>query len=155
MTANFIALTTDYYVAPQLSAADVEAAAREGFKLVVNNRPDGEMVGQPPGADIEAAAKAAGMDYAHIPVGEQGITPGHIEALKSALDKVDHGKTLAFCRSGARSTFLMAYAAAVAGGAISDIVADAAAAGFDISGHVQVLESLKSKAQSETNRDDE
>lgn len=143
MTAKFTKLNDDYYVSPQLTADDVARAAAEGFKLIVNNRPDGETIGQPAGAEIEAAARASGLEYANIPIGQAGITPGHIEALKSALDDIASGKTLAFCRSGARSTFLMAYLSAVKGRAVSDIVADAANAGFDISAHAPALEALR------------
>jgi uncharacterized protein (TIGR01244 family) len=142
MTANFTKLTDDYYVSPQISPEDVAAAADNGFGLIVNNRPDGEMIGQPKSAEIETAAAAAGVQYAHIPVGQAGITGGHIDALKTALDGANNSKTLAFCRSGARSTFLMAYLSAVEGRAVSDIVAEAANAGFDISAHAPMLEAL-------------
>ena len=40
-----------------------------GFKSVVNNRPDFEFESdQPTNADIEAAARAAGLEYRHLPV---------------------------------------------------------------------------------------
>ncbi|WDI30218.1 TIGR01244 family sulfur transferase [Hyphococcus flavus] len=142
MTTGSKLLTDAFYVSPQLSVAEVAAAADEGFKLIVNNRPDGEMIGQPKSAELETAATAVGMKYAHIPVGPEGITQGHIEALKSALDSVERTKTLAFCRSGARSTFLLSYLSASEGRAVSDIVADAVQAGFDISAHAPVLEAL-------------
>lgn len=151
MTATFTKLAHDYFIAPQLTADDVRAAAAQGFRLIVNNRPDGEMIGQPKGAEIEAAAREAGMEYAFIPVGASGITHGHIEALKTALDKVEGGKALGFCKTGARSVFVYAYASASAGRAVSDIVADAAKAGFDISGHAPVLERLYREAK----KDDE
>jgi len=144
---TFTKFIDDFYVSPQLTPDDVRTAAADGFKLIVNNRPDGETPGQPNSAEIEAAARAAGLEYAFIPVGQAGIASSHIEALKTALNEASRGKALAFCRSGARSTFLMAYAAAVEGRAVSDIVADAAKAGFDISAHAPALEALKKQKE--------
>jgi uncharacterized protein (TIGR01244 family) len=60
--ADFRRVTEDLSVAPQISVEDVAEAARLGFRLIVNNRPDGEQPGQPTSAEIEAAAKAAGLD---------------------------------------------------------------------------------------------
>lgn len=151
MPDKFKKLTESYFVAPQLSAEDLRAAADAGFKLIVNNRPDGEMIGQPESADLEAAAKAAGMEYAHIPVGATGLTHGHIDALKSALNSVGGGKAVGFCKTGARSVFVYAYYSASEGRAVTEIVAEAAKAGFDISAHAQVLDQLSREAK----KDDE
>ena len=52
----------------QIVAEDLQAVAAQGVRLLVNNRPDGEEPGQPSSAEIEAAARAAGLDYHHIPV---------------------------------------------------------------------------------------
>lgn len=149
MSANFTKLAHNYFVAPQLSVEDVQRAAAEGFRLIVNNRPDDEMIGQPESTEIEAAAREAGMKYAFIPVGSSGLTRDHIEALKRALDGAEGGKALGFCKSGARSAFLYAYAAAMAGRKVSDIVAEAADAGFDIGAHAPVLERLSQEARND------
>nr|MDP9424133.1 sulfur transferase domain-containing protein [Pseudomonadota bacterium] len=45
-------------VAGQIRPDDVPALKELGVTLIVNNRPDGEDVGQPEGDEIEAAAKA-------------------------------------------------------------------------------------------------
>ena len=37
-------------VSPQLSLGDVARAAREGFRAIISNRPDGEETGQPGGS---------------------------------------------------------------------------------------------------------
>ena len=47
-------------VAGQITPDDVTAAAAQGFTFVINNRPDDEQPGQPGGAEIAAAAEAAG-----------------------------------------------------------------------------------------------
>ena len=49
-------------VSGQIQPSDVQAAADAGVTMIVNNRPDGEQPGQPAGTEIEAAARAAGLD---------------------------------------------------------------------------------------------
>ncbi len=98
--------------------------------MIVNNRPDGEEPGQPAGAEIEAAARAAGIAYRHIPVAA-GFSPEQVEAMNEALGASD-GAVLAFCRSGTRSTYLWALARAGAGEAADSLIAKAAAAGYDL-----------------------
>jgi uncharacterized protein (TIGR01244 family) len=112
----------------QLTVADVVEAAAQGVRLIVNNRPDGEEPGQPSSTEIEAAARAAGLDYRHIPIAG-GFPPEKVEAMAEALD---HGPALAFCRSGTRSTFLWALARAARGACAGESVAAAAAAGYDL-----------------------
>ena len=65
---QFRRVTDQLSVSPQISVDDVQAAADQGFRLIINNRPDGEEAGQPAGREIEAAATAAGLAYVHIPV---------------------------------------------------------------------------------------
>lgn len=98
---DFRRVTDDFSVAPQISLQDLQTAAAQGFKLVINNRPDGEDPTQPSSAEVEAAARAAGLDYVHIPV-RGGPTPDQIEANYRAVEAAG-GPVLAFCRSGTRS----------------------------------------------------
>lgn len=117
-------------VAGQIAPDDLPAIAAEGVGLVVNNRPDREEPGQPAGAEIEAAAKAAGLAYRYIPVAG-GFSRESVAALATALDEAE-GKALLFCRSGTRSTFLWALARASRGADREALIARAAAAGFDL-----------------------
>src|SRR5579872_5205764 len=111
--SDFRHVTDHISVAPQIGAADVAAAARAGFVAIVNNRPDGEAPDQPAAAEIEAAARAAGLAYAHIPVrGAPG--PAEIAAMRAAVDAAP-GPVLAFCRSGTRSITTWALGQAQAG----------------------------------------
>src|SRR5688500_15471441 len=117
------------FVAPrQLYPKDLSSVAAEGIRLIVNNRPDGEEPGQPTSAEIEGAARAAGLDYRHIPIAG-GFPSEQVEAMARALDE---GPLLAFCRSGTRSTFLWALARARRGAPAGESVAAAAAAGYDL-----------------------
>ena len=98
---EFRHVTDQISVAPQIALEDLPRAAELGFKLVINNRPDGEEPGQPTGAEVEAAARAAGLGYVHIPV-RGGPTPDQVEANYRAVEAAE-GPVLAFCRSGTRS----------------------------------------------------
>lgn len=118
-------------VSPQVSVEDVEHIKAAGFVAIINNRPDGEDVTQPPGAVIAAAAAAAGLRYFAIPLGRDGVRDELVEATRQALDSVD-GPVLAYCRSGTRSTTLWALSQA-GRGAAGDIIGKAAGAGYDIS----------------------
>jgi uncharacterized protein (TIGR01244 family) len=129
----FIDLSPSVAVAPQISADDVAAARAAGFTLVINNRPDGEAAGQPGSAEIEAAAKAAGVGYAHIPLVNGALTPGHVEAVRGALDTAGDGRALMFCRSGTRSAMLWGLAEALGGGDPDAAAAAARNAGYDLS----------------------
>jgi len=131
--SNFRRVTDDFSTAPQISVADVAEAARLGFKAIINNRPDGEEPGQPSAAEIGAAAEAAGLAYAHIPV-RGGPGPAEVEAVRQALAAAG-GPVLAFCRSGTRSIVTWSIGQASAG-TISrgDLVKLGRDAGYDLSG---------------------
>ena len=119
-------------VAGQIRAGDVEAAKAEGVTMIVNNRPDGEEPGQPAPAEIEAAARAAGIDYRHVPMGSAGLSPDLVQSMREALEASD-GQVLAFCRSGTRSTYLWALARSQQGADGAELMEQAAVAGYDLS----------------------
>ncbi len=99
-------IAQDVYAAPQLTPEAMVAAAEAGFKAVINNRPD--MEGgpeQPTSAAIEAAAKAAGLEYAYLPVSGGYQSPEEIARCAELLKSLPR-PLLMFCRSGARSTKL-------------------------------------------------
>ena len=99
-------IAPDVCVAPQLTPEAMAEAAAAGFKAVVNNRPDHEHgPGQPTSAEIEAAAKAAGLAYRHLPVDGAYQSPEEAAAMKQLLAELPR-PLLMFCRSGARSTRL-------------------------------------------------
>ena len=118
-------------VAGQVDPAQVPSLAASGVTLIVNNRPDGEDPGQPTSAELEAAARAAGIGYRHIPV-SGGISPDQVAAMRQALEGTE-GQVLAFCRVGMRSAFLWALARASAGEDPETLVRAGAEAGYDLS----------------------
>ncbi|CAO1654532.1 Beta-lactamase hydrolase-like protein phosphatase-like domain-containing protein [Parasphingorhabdus sp. NYA22] len=117
-------------VSPQITLEDVAAAKAEGVSLIINNRPDGEDPSAPQSADIEAAARDAGMKYIAIPITHSGFSGPQVEAMIAAL--ADGDKTLAYCRSGTRSTLLWALAQAKQGVEADEISRLAGNAGYDI-----------------------
>jgi uncharacterized protein (TIGR01244 family) len=118
-------------VAGQIRPEDVPALKELGVTLIVNNRPDGEDVGQPESDDIEAAAKAAGIDYRHVPIA-RGMGPSDVEAMREAMHAARSGKLFAFCRSGNRSTLAWAVAKSEDGVSREELNHCAAQAGFDL-----------------------
>lgn len=130
--ADIRKVTQDFSVAPQIETSDVQAARAQGFVKLINNRPDGEGPGQPSSAEMERAARAAGLDYVHIPFAGRP-TPQQAQAVFEAAEAA-HGPVLAFCRSGTRSITAWALGQAQAGRrAPAELVELAANAGYDLS----------------------
>lgn len=103
MALAFTWLAPDFASAPQLSADDVAQAAAAGFRSIVNNRPDFEGgPAQPTSQSIAAAASAAGLDYAFLPVQSGFQTPDEIARMRDLVDKLPK-PVLGFCRSGTRT----------------------------------------------------
>ncbi len=98
-------LTEEIHVRGQISVADIEAAAKAGFKSIINNRPDIDAPGQPTATELEAKATKAGLEYKHIPVIPGQLSLELVQANQAALQEMP-GPILAFCASGTRSTIL-------------------------------------------------
>jgi uncharacterized protein (TIGR01244 family) len=130
---DFRRVTDSLSVSPQIALDDLGRAAAEGFVLVINNRPDDEEPGQPSSAQVEAAAKAAGLAYVHVPV-RGGPNADQVEAVRHAVEAAE-GPVLAFCRSGTRSIVTWSIGQAISGSEDRDtLVRLGAEAGYDLSG---------------------
>jgi uncharacterized protein (TIGR01244 family) len=114
----------------QLQAADMAAAAERGVTMIVNNRPDGEEPGQPAAAELEAAAKAAGLEHVHIPIVAE-FSGDKVAAMSAALAQAE-GLALLCCRSGTRSAYLWALARAREGALPEALLGNAARAGYNL-----------------------
>ena len=128
---EFKRITPGLLASGQITPDDVSAAREHGVTLIINNRPDEEEPGQPTGASIEDAAREAGIAYTAIPVGSGGFSLPQVDAMAEAIAGAD-GETLAFCRTGTRSTLLWALTQAKQGRDTDAIAADAAAAGYSV-----------------------
>lgn len=137
----FRKITDSVYASPQIGLEAIAEAKALGITRIVNNRPEGESEDQVPGVEIEAAARAAGIDYIAIPVTHAGFSQAQVDAMEAALASAD-GPILAYCRSGTRSTLLWALARAKAGDNPSAIASRAAGAGYDVSPVRQLIDML-------------
>jgi uncharacterized protein (TIGR01244 family) len=90
----------------QIEPVHLAEIVKQGYKSVINNRPDGEGgPDQPKNAAIQAEAEKLGLNYVYLPVVSGAITPEQVREMAHLL-KTMPGPILAFCRSGARSTNL-------------------------------------------------
>jgi sulfide:quinone oxidoreductase len=119
----------------QITADDVAAAAKAGYRAIVCNRPDGEGPDQPSFEEIAAAAKKNGLEARYIPVVSGKVSDADAEAFGTALDELP-GPVLAYCRTGTRSVTLWSLSQAESL-ELTDILAKAKAAGYDMSGVVR------------------
>lgn len=131
-------LTPRYFVSPQVAASDMQDAKDAGITLVLCNRPDEEVPPSHCAEAIRAAAEAAGLKFALLPLTHQSLVPDVIaenRALGADTDEV----VLAYCASGTRST--IAWALGQAGTLDRDaIVAAGRAGGYDLGNIAHVLD---------------
>lgn len=99
-------LCPEFTVCGQITVADVALFAKQGFRSIINNRPDGEGgPDQPRSADIQAAAEAIGLRYVHFPVVNLMISPEQVRQYQDMCASLPH-PIVAFCRSGGRASAL-------------------------------------------------
>lgn len=91
-----------FAVCEQIGASDIGAIAAAGYKSIICNRPDNEGWGQPAFAEIEAAAKAAGLQAAYVPVTPGGMGERDVRRFAELMRGLP-GPVLGYCRSGARA----------------------------------------------------
>ena len=92
-------------VSAQITTDNIAEIAAAGYKVLINNRPDGEEAGQPVNADIAAAAEEAGLEYHFMPVTAMNFPGPQFDQMADLLDDPDR-PVLAFCRTGTRCTNL-------------------------------------------------
>lgn len=128
-------LTPDFSVSAQISVSEVSELAKAGFKSILCNRPDDESPGQTNFAEVEAAAKAAGLAVGFVPVISGRMTRDDVVAFDAAFASLPR-PILAYCRSGTRCTMLWALSSeeTLSG---DQREAAAAAQGYDVSALVR------------------
>jgi sulfide:quinone oxidoreductase len=119
-------------VSQQIQADDIEAIKAGGFRSILCNRPDNEEPGQPTFAEIEAAAKAAGIEIRHQPVISGRLTQEDVEGFKEAVGEMPE-PVFAYCRSGTRCITLWALAAS-AEKPMEEVLEIAKQAGYNLGG---------------------
>ena len=96
-------LAPQVYVSGQLFEHDLRLVAKQGVRSIMNNRSDGESMGQPSSAALEKVAKELGITFVHFPVDPKSITTQDVQTFASVCDDLER-PLLIFSRSGARST---------------------------------------------------
>lgn len=141
MPPTFHRLDERVSIAGQLSPADMPAVAAAGFRMLANNRPDGEaLFGQPKSADLAKAAAAAGLAYHDLSFAGAKASPAQVKALAALL--AAEAPVLAFWKSGMRSSLLWAAAAVSRGEPLDRALAVTAGAGFDLTPHAATIAGL-------------
>ena len=97
-------LTHSLSVAGQIQPEDVQVLAEHGYQVIICNRPDNEEPNQPSMDEMAAACVLAGIHFVRYPVDAMSFPGDDLDAMEEALNGDE--KTLAYCRSGARSTNL-------------------------------------------------
>jgi len=106
-------IADDVCLAGQLDPEAMTWAAQQGFRSIINNRPDFEGgPDQPTSQVVEAAALALGLAYVHQPVGPAYQSPEEVARFAQLLSSLPR-PILAFCRTGTRCAKL--YRAATGG----------------------------------------
>lgn len=117
-------------VSPQIEPDDVPAIAEAGFETVICNRPDAEVPVELRAEALRAAVEAAGLRFVELPATHATMDDALVAAQRAAAAE---GPTLAYCASGTRCSILWALGEA-GHRPVQDILADAARAGYDLSG---------------------
>lgn len=138
-------LDDDVAVLPQIDPSDVAGLADMGFKTIVSNRPDNEEPGQPTTASVEQAATDAGLAFKSQPVVSGAITFNDVADFNEIIEDAEK-PVLAFCRSGTRCTMLWAMSSA-GHKPTEEIMASAAAAGYNLEGLRRQIEALAAAEQ--------
>jgi sulfide:quinone oxidoreductase len=125
-------ITEKVTVSPQITAADMAAIKAEGFRAIICNRPDGEGADQPSFEEIEAAAKAAGLEARYVPVQSGMVKDDDVAAFGAALKEIQR-PVLAYCRTGTRSATLWSFHESKKR-PMPEILAATKAAGYDMNG---------------------
>lgn len=137
-----------FHATGQLTPEQIRQAAQDGYKAIVNNRPDGEGgPEQPTAAACRQAAEEAGLAYHHIPMTPDRLSMEMIEEFRRAVED-GPGPVLAHCKSGARSTALWALVQCCHHARdVDEVLAQAAAQGYDLAQMRPMLQAYAAQAR--------
>lgn len=98
---NYRKVDDDVITGGQPLEEQLQAAAQEGFKTVINLAPHNSRNSLP---DEAGLVKSLGMTYTYIPVDWGKPTEQDFEAFESAMQQRPEGKTLIHCQANFRVT---------------------------------------------------
>ncbi len=93
-------------ISGQITVDDVKSLANQGYKTLVNNRPDGEEPNQPSSDDIAKVAGEYGIEYRHIPFAGGMFEMHHVQEFADFYNQSQRPLHI-FCRSGNRSSIIL------------------------------------------------
>lgn len=129
---NIHRLTPALYISAQLNTDSIETIKSLGIQSVICNRPDGEEPNQPNFAQIQAELAVAGITHTYYhPITMPTADIAAANEFIQQLNKLP-SPTLAYCRSGTRSTLLWAINQAAQGTPLTEIITKADTIGIDL-----------------------
>lgn len=134
-----------YAVAPQISPEDMPALADAGYRTIICNRPDPEVVPDVQSSVMRRAAESAGMTFVYNPVPQEAISAHEIGLQVEAIRDAP-GPSLAYCASGTRSAVVWMFGA-VRSTPTGQVIAAVESAGYPLGWLRPQLESLEAAAK--------
>lgn len=128
---NLGKIEDNFFVSTQLLHDHIKTLSEQGFKAIINNRPDGERGFYPSNAEMAKLAAEHGMDYHFIPVNPMAMTMEPVVNFANAMAETE-GPVVAYCASGRRSAMIWALANA-GKKPTEEILSACAAQGHDLS----------------------
>jgi uncharacterized protein (TIGR01244 family) len=118
-------------LAGALQPGDIERLASQGFRAIVNFRPDDEADGQWPAAASAAEAQSHGITFQHIPAPPHTILTDEVLDPAAQAIATRQGPILLCCASGQRAAIIWA-ATACRRQPVDRILEALRTAGFDL-----------------------
>ncbi len=131
MNVNMIKVSDEFSLSPQIRLEDIDNLAGAGVRSLLCSRPDGEANDQPTFAELESAARQAGMQVAHVPVISGKVNEENVDDFRAAFEALEK-PVHAFCRTGTRSMTLWSLYQRRLGVDDATLLARARASGFDL-----------------------
>ncbi|PVB62249.1 bifunctional protein tyrosine phosphatase family protein/NAD(P)/FAD-dependent oxidoreductase [Labrenzia sp. 011] len=128
-------INSQIFVSPQIRPEELADIARQGFRSVICNRPDGEGADQPTFEEIEAEARKHGIEVRYLPIVAGKVRDEDATAFNDLMETLPK-PVLAYCRTGTRSATLWSLSQAEKQ-PLADILSQTRAAGYDMAGVVR------------------
>lgn len=101
-TSGVRRLTNDVSISSQIKPIDVDKLRQQGFRTIIDLRPDGEAPDQPSFPIMQGAVSKAGLGFSYVPVKHGAIGRPSVKALATALRMLPK-PALLYCSSGRRA----------------------------------------------------
>lgn len=128
--------TDEMSASPQISVDDLAEIAKQGYKSIICNRPDGEGVDQPTFAEIETAAHKHGLQAVYLPIVQGKVQDSDAVSFAKSMRSLPK-PALAYCRTGTRAAILWALSEGADGRPLPEILQITKQAGYDMTGVVR------------------